>query len=103
VQLPPVRRGDGSFGSSKSHVQPDWTNLELISCISIPPGAIMIVLIMYIFPKNIGRQKLSGSWLAHIDWLGIILSLAGSVLLVFALESGGSQYSWDSAIIIVTF
>lgn len=33
----------------------------------------------------------------------MFLLLASSVLLVFALEEGGSRYQWDSAAIIVPF
>jgi hypothetical protein len=40
--------------------------------------------------------------LAQVDWPGVVLSLAASAILVFALESGGSQYPWNSPAIIVS-
>ena len=41
--------------------------------------------------------------LAKVDWPGVVLSVAASVILVFALESGGTQYPWNSAAIIISF
>lgn len=40
---------------------------------------------------------------AQVDWPGVVLSLAGSILLVFALESGGVQFAWRSAAVIASF
>jgi predicted outer membrane lipoprotein len=36
----------------------------------------------------------------RIDVLGILLLLAASVLLVLALEEGGTRYPWSSAVVI---
>ncbi|GFF74437.1 MFS general substrate transporter [Aspergillus lentulus] len=49
------------------------------------------------------RTKLSKSKCARVDTCGMFLLLASSVLIVFALEEGGSRYPWDSAAIIVPF
>lgn len=59
-------------------------------------------LLFWEFPKH---RKAEGSpgRLAQIDWLGVILSLVGSIVLVFPLEQGGVQYPWNSATIISTF
>lgn len=38
--------------------------------------------------------------LFRIDWPGIVLSLAGSIVLVFALQEGGLHYPWQSGVII---
>lgn len=54
------------------------------------------------FPKNLGQQKFSGAMLAQVDWPGAVLSVAASATLVFALESGGSQFQWSSPAIIVS-
>lgn len=48
------------------------------------------------------RAKVRRSNWVRIDVLGIILLLAASVLLVFALEEGGTRYSWSNAIVIAT-
>jgi hypothetical protein len=38
-----------------------------------------------------------------IDWPGVLLSIAGSSLLVIPLEEGGVQFAWKSVPIIVMF
>ena len=49
------------------------------------------------------KQKITFSSLQQVDWLGAILLLAASTLLVFALqEGGGAAYAWNSSIIIST-
>ena len=39
----------------------------------------------------------------RIDVLGAFLSLAGSILLVFALQEGGVAYPWGSGTVIASF
>ena len=39
----------------------------------------------------------------RLDILGAFLNLSASILLVFALEEGGSRFPWDDAPIIATF
>ena len=39
----------------------------------------------------------------RLDFLGVFLNLAASILLVFALEEGGSRFPWSDATIIVIF
>jgi hypothetical protein len=48
------------------------------------------------------RAKFVRSNLQRVDLLGAFLILVASVLLVFALEEGGSRYRWDSAAIIAS-
>jgi hypothetical protein len=57
---------------------------------------------MSVFPRNINQQKISREMFAQIDWPGVMLSLVASIVLCFALESGGNQYPWNSAAIIVS-
>jgi len=47
--------------------------------------------------------KINVRSLRRIDWPGSILSLAASVMLIFALEESGTVYAWDSVIIIASF
>lgn len=53
-----------------------------------------------IFPNNAEPLPFSLDSLRLIDWPGILLSLAASTLLVFALEQGGSVFPWHSAQIL---
>lgn len=48
------------------------------------------------------RDKFSNTSLRRIDILGAFLLLAASILLVFALEEGGTRYAWSSAVVIAT-
>ena len=51
-------------------------------------------------PRQRLRCKFERSTLARIDIVGIFLLLASSVLLIFALEEGGTRYFWNSAAIV---
>jgi hypothetical protein len=46
------------------------------------------------------RIRQFGKKLRSLDLLGAFLLLAASVILIFALEEGGNQYSWKSAVIV---
>ena len=48
------------------------------------------------------RGKFSKASLNRLDTLGVMLLLAASILLVFALEEAGQRYSWKSAVVIST-
>jgi len=41
-----------------------------------------------------------GKKFGKLDLLGAVFLLAASALLIFALEEGGNQYSWKSAVIL---
>lgn len=64
---------------------------------------IVTVCVAFLFPNEGRPQKLGKATLKQIDWPGIILSLAGSSLLVISLEEGGVQFSWKSLFIILMF
>jgi predicted membrane channel-forming protein YqfA (hemolysin III family) len=51
---------------------------------------------------QVGQRKLSINNLRRIDYIGVALLLAASILLVFAFESAGIDYSWNNVTIIVT-
>lgn len=56
------------------------------------------------FPTRPGaihqEEKSSTINIRRIDFVGAFLLLAGSVLLVSALEEGGTEYKWKSAVVI---
>ena len=81
--------------------------------ISAPGGAAAIVVLAICLPsaslssrqdtmKAQFRSKFSKASLSRLDALGVILLLAASILLVFALEEAGQRYSWRGAVIIST-
>ncbi|KAK3318056.1 major facilitator superfamily domain-containing protein [Apodospora peruviana] len=74
-----------------------------------PPGVLSIVIIAIFMPSSQVdsssslarrlRAKLSRESTRRVDFSGAF-SLLSAFLLVFALESGGSQYPWDSGTIV---
>ncbi|VZI03292.1 unnamed protein product [Fusarium fujikuroi] len=80
--------------------------------LNLPGGAIAFFMVCLFLPASeessnlsllkVLRAKVRRSNWVRIDVLGIILLLAASVLLVFALEEGGTRYSWSNAIVIAT-
>ncbi|CDR88702.1 uncharacterized protein SPSC_05534 [Sporisorium scitamineum] len=69
--------------------------------IAIPIVITALVMVIWLLPlkKVEGDMK---SKLAKVDYLGIALVLAGSVLMLLGLNWGGQQYSWTSPHVLVT-
>ncbi|KID83329.1 Major facilitator superfamily domain, general substrate transporter [Metarhizium guizhouense ARSEF 977] len=58
-------------------------------------------LLLFLLPL----KPVSGNWkekIRKIDWLGVVTSVAGTVLIMMAINSGGSLWPWDSAKTIST-
>ena len=65
---------------------------------SVPFGAVAMVLVPLFWPKERRRDVLLG--LKRMDWAGIILLLAGSILLIVGLQEGGSFLrSWSHSLV----
>ena len=71
-----------------------------------PAAGLGIAIMLICWPQNEkSYKKPTITWksIQQVDWVGAILLLAASILLVFALQEGGSTaYSWNSATIIST-
>jgi hypothetical protein len=59
--------------------------------------------VFWIYPSRPGDAKYFRRAISQVDWIGFILLIAGSVMLVFALQEGGLKYPWDSGTIIASF
>ncbi|QKD57727.2 major facilitator superfamily domain-containing protein [Fusarium oxysporum Fo47] len=80
--------------------------------LNVPGGVIAFIMICFFLPAleessnlsllKVLRSKVRRSNWVRIDVLGIVLLLAASVLLVFALEEGGTRYLWSSSVVIST-
>ncbi|KAH8886999.1 drug resistance transporter EmrB/QacA subfamily [Thozetella sp. PMI_491] len=85
---------------------------QWVFLLNAPGGAMAFTLIAFFLPMSEASSKLSfsqrlyskfsRSTLARVDALGMFLLLASSILLVFALEQGGTRYPWNSAAVIST-
>ena len=52
---------------------------------------------------NFFRSMISERAWKRIDFLGAFMSLAASVLIIFALQQGGVIYAWNSSAIVSVF
>jgi hypothetical protein len=72
----------------------------LRTCLSILAKGTLIAVI---FSRNIERKSHSREMYAQVDWHEVLLSFAGSAILVFALEGGSVEYGWSSGAIVSSF
>ncbi|PNY23179.1 MFS-type transporter YusP [Tolypocladium capitatum] len=80
--------------------------------LNIPGGVVAFVLLAICLPASeasskltmvqVLRSKMQRSTWARIDVLGMMLLLASSILLVFALEEGGTRFPWGSGAVVST-
>ena len=76
---------------------PKW-----IFLLNVPAGGVIIALLFLVLPRNVYGFPPRVSW-RTFDFIGSILGLGATVMLVFALEQGGAQvFPWRSATIIGT-
>ncbi|KAI0966818.1 major facilitator superfamily domain-containing protein [Xylaria arbuscula] len=75
-----------------------WRWTFFISAIA---AGVCFVLLLFLLPLS----PVSGDWsqkVRKIDWLGVVTSIASVVLIIFAVNSGGSLWLWDSPQILST-
>lgn len=65
--------------------------------INVPIGVVVFSLVMIYYKESLERMK------QKIDWLGAGTLLIAILSLMFAIEMGGKQYAWDSAMILSLF
>jgi hypothetical protein len=59
---------------------------------------------MIVWPKDFHALKASSTSLRRLDFVGCLLMMSGSVLLVFMLFQGAARaYPWKSVAVIITF
>jgi hypothetical protein len=63
-----------------------------------------MIVVLLVWPKGFHSFNAASPRLNRLDWLGGLLMLAGSVLLVFMLFQGAARrFTWNSAASIITF
>ncbi|KAK6348111.1 hypothetical protein TWF718_005926 [Orbilia javanica] len=66
------------------------------------PGVLVSFTILYFAIPDINQVKFNRQMLSRIDFGGGFLSVAWSILLVYALQEGGAEYPWSHSIILGT-
>ncbi|KAF3912778.1 hypothetical protein ABW20_dc0107856 [Dactylellina cionopaga] len=66
------------------------------------PGIAVAFAILFFSIPKVGEVKLDRETLSRIDFGGGFLSVAWSILLVYALQEGGADYPWSHSIILGT-
>ena len=78
---------------------------------SAPPGALILLIIFVVMPasfpykidpSNPARRLFSLVSYRHLDFPGTFMILAASVLFVTAVQEGGTEYAWNSAVVLST-
>ena len=76
------------------------TTWRWVFLINVPCGVVIIALILWAYPQPKHTKHQFRNALARVDWPGVGLSLAGSALIVVALQEGGVQYPWNSSVVV---
>ena len=68
---------------------------------SVPSGAFVSFMVSVMFPKMESRSEVTlKKTLRRVDWLGLILCLGASIVIILPLQEGGSQLAWSSTPVI---
>lgn len=81
----------------------DRTTWRWIFLLNVPCGVLIVLVILLSWPDSIDKRSLSlhKVSLTQIDYVGTILLMAATVLLIVALqEAGTATFSWSSSVII---
>lgn len=107
--FPPEKRGKMSglfgavfglssiFGPLLGAYITDYISWHWIFYINLPLGIISLIFIALYYKESLNHQK------QKIDWLGAATLVGAVVCLMFALELGGNEYDWGSAVITSLF
>ncbi|WP_019914003.1 MDR family MFS transporter [Paenibacillus sp. HW567] len=75
----------------------DYAGWQWVFYINLPIGVVAFILIMMFYKESVTHSK------QRIDWGGAFTLVGAIICLMFALELGGNQYAWDSAVILGLF
>ncbi|KAI0977600.1 major facilitator superfamily domain-containing protein [Xylaria arbuscula] len=85
-------------GALSSTSKNGWRNIFRLS---LPLSALTTLCVVFFMPL----KKVEGDWklkLKAVDFIGIILTLAGTTIFLLGLTWGGVDYPWNSAHVIAT-
>jgi len=93
-----LRHGDGSSTSSKTFYP---NNSSFLTKHSIPLGCLALASILIAWPRTAGLPLSSWAAIQSIDFIGIFLVLAASIMHIWGFESVSvMNYDWNSPAII---
>jgi EmrB/QacA subfamily drug resistance transporter len=75
----------------------EYAGWHWIFYINLPIGLVSLLLIVLCYQESLAHRE------QKIDWWGAVTLVGAVVSLMFALELGGSQYAWDSAVVTGLF
>ena len=79
----------------------DSSTWRWIFYLNLPVGGSALTLLLLTWPKSKTKTPFNLTLFRNVDFLGCILLLAASILLIFALQEAGSYvYAWSSGTII---
>lgn len=67
--------------------------------INLPTGGVAMAILIFFLKLHNPRTPLKEG-LAAIDWIGNLLVIGGTLMVLIGLEFGGVQFAWDSATVI---
>ena len=74
-------------------------------CINLPVGAVTELALILLFksPTRKGDEGSASKKLQNIDVVGVMLFIPACIMILLALQWGGNEYAWKSAVIIGFF
>ncbi|MCJ1233481.1 hypothetical protein MMC14_001439 [Varicellaria rhodocarpa] len=90
----------------------DRTTWRWVFYMNVPPGVIVLAMLSVAMPAGFPYQakKSDGMFRSFsvaaarkVDFLGVFLLLAASILFVTAVQEGGTEYQWNSAVVLSLF
>jgi hypothetical protein len=61
-----------------------------------------MIVVFFLYPGRPGSKDYIRDAVRKVDWLGVVLSIVATTLLLFAFEEAGLRFPWKSAAIIVS-
>ncbi|KAI9345868.1 major facilitator superfamily domain-containing protein [Zopfochytrium polystomum] len=81
----------------------DHVSWRWVFYINLPVGAIAIVAVLFFLNVSSAKVENRMAAFASLDWLGMFLLLGAVICILVPLQGGGTQYAWNSAVVIALF
>ncbi|KAJ3066523.1 hypothetical protein HDU98_010154 [Podochytrium sp. JEL0797] len=81
----------------------DHVSWRWVFYINLPIGAFTVIAIAFFLKLRKSSQDNLMDSFKKIDWLGTFLLVGAVICLLIPIQGGGSQYAWDSPIVISLF